>query len=204
MRKAALALAFVVTAVALGCLPMRESDEVLLREPSFHIMVSDSIPVPATATFDFATKVYRIEFPETVDLALLDQRLIAAIEAELCGKDFRRAKLEPQILVSFALAVDSPISAKDLNAAYADDFPIEFPAAIPGEELSYHRGALIVDFVDRAAKKLLWRGAIFAGIDPDVSDDVKKRRIREAVRILLAHFPQPILETAAEKAPATS
>jgi len=204
MRSAAFAFAVVLTTVAIGCLPVHESDEVLLRNPSFHIMVNDEATIPESATYGFSTKVFKLESPEEFDLAEVDRRIVAAIDAELAGKDYRRAATDPEILVSFALAVDSEISAADLNAAYADDFPIEFPEMGLGQELAYHQGALIVDFVDPRSKKLLWRGAIFAGLDPSISEDAKKRRTREAVRILLGHFPQPIRESAAGSSPAAS
>ena len=56
--------------------------------------------------------------------------------------------------------------------------------------IQYKQGALIVDIVDARNKRLLWRGAITAGIDLNVSEELKQRRIRAAVVELLRHFPK--------------
>jgi hypothetical protein len=48
-----------------------------------------------------------------------------------------------------------------------------------------------VDFVDSKSRKLLWRGAIMAGVSMDVSGHEKDRRVRHGVHILLGHFPKP-------------
>ncbi len=177
----------------IGCASLWDSSEdELLENPSFHILVSEEQAVPETGTYLFDTGLFKIDYSDEIELADIDRRVTSSIEAELEPKGLRRVAEDPDLLVSYAVAIDSPITGSDFNEAYADDFPIEFPEPGPGQGLRYHQGTLIVDFVDRRSQKLLWRGAIMAGVDMDVSESVKERRTRQAVQILLAHFPRPI------------
>jgi hypothetical protein len=176
----------------MGNEPPNGPSEQLLANPSFHILVNNRAPIPDGGTFDFDTKLFEINYSEDVDLAALDARLVTALEAELKRKGFERVTDEPDLLLSYAAALDAMISGNDFNDAYAKEFPISLPEPEPHEDLHYHQGAVIVDFVDRKLKTLLWRGAIMAGVSMDVSDEEKDRRCRQGVQMLLAHFPKPI------------
>lgn len=177
----------------IGCTSMSGTPtDHLLMEPSFHILLNNEEVISGKGTFDFDTKLFKINYSEEVDLAAIDTRVITALEAELKRKGFSRATENPDLLVSYAVAMDSSISGADFNEAYADDFPIAIPEPEPNQQLHYHQGTLIVDFVDSKSRKLLWRGAIMAGVSMDVSDHERDRRVRHGVHILLGHFPRPI------------
>lgn len=164
----------------------------LLTNPSYHILVNIEQAIPESRTFDFDTKLFKINYSEEIDLAVIDTRVVTSLETELERRGFNRATENPDLLVSYAVAMDSPISGSDFNEAYAEEFPIEVPEPEPDQELNYHQGALIVDFIDSASRKLLWRGAIMADVSMEVSEQEKDRRVRHAVHILLGHFPKPI------------
>jgi hypothetical protein len=192
------AVALATLAALAACASSRKSMDELLENPSLHIMVSDDALGPSPATFDFETKLYRLADPAAYDLAAVDARVAAALEGALVPRGFRRETEEPDLLLSYAIAVDSAISGEDLNAAYADEFQVAFPEAQPDERLNYHQGTLIVDFVDRASRRLLWRGAIMANVDVDVTDADRDRRARYVAEILLRHYPQPVQAESAE------
>jgi hypothetical protein len=177
-----------------GCAMLQTPTDELLQNPSFHILVNDEMSIPDSGVFDFDTKLFKLDYDEAFDLAEIDQRLVAAMKAEFKGKGLTRSTKNPDLLVSYAVAVDAPLSGADFNEAYADDFPISVPEPEPGQDLNYHQGALIVDVVDAKSRKLLWRGAIMARLSMDVSKSEKERRTREAIRILLVHFPKPVAE----------
>ena len=148
-----LAAGVVLTGV-IGCSSLMGRADHLLTNPSFHILVSNDLAIPGTGTFDFDTKLFKVNYSEEVDLAAVDARVITALEAELRRKGFRRASENPDLLVSYAVAMDSSISGSEFNEAYADEFPILVPTPKPSEQLNYHQGALVVDFVDRKSRKL--------------------------------------------------
>ena len=166
--------------------------DALLTNPSFHILVSTEQAIPEKGTFDFDTKLFKINYAEDLDLAAIDERVVTSLEAELKRKGFKRATENPDVWVSYAVAMDASISGSDFNEAYAEEFPIEVPEPEPGQDLNYHQGALIVDFVESESRKLLWRGAIMADVSMEVSEREKDRRVRHGVHVLLGHFPKPL------------
>ena len=182
-----------IAAAMIGCYSAGPRTEQLLKDLSFHIVVNDEQPVPSSGTFAFETKVFKIDYAEHVDLAALDARVVGALVAELERKGYTAESAAPDLLVSYAVALDAPLSEADLNEAYADEFPVEVPEPPADQELSYHQGALIVDVVDAGSRKLLWRGAVMAEVGMDVSEEEKDRRVRLGVQILLSHFPAPIV-----------
>jgi len=174
-----------------ACASRRSMDELLVN-PSFHILVNPEQPGPDLGTFDFETKLFKVADTQNVDLAAADDRICRAIVGVLETKGFRRDTEDPDLLVSYAVALDASISGSDFNAAYAEEFPVAFPELEPHEELNYHQGTLILDFVGRESRELLWRGAIMAEIDMEVSDADRERRSRHVIEILLAHYPKPV------------
>ena len=163
----------------------------LLSNPSFHILLNNEMAAPSRGSFDFDTKLFKINYSEEIDLATIDERVSKSLQSELKRKGLKRSTENPDVLVSYAVAMDASISGSDFNKAYADEFPISVPEPEPGQDVDYHQGTLIVDFVDSATRKLLWRGAIMADISMDVSEREKDQRVRHAVQILLSQFPKP-------------
>ena len=185
--------AYIIVAGVIGDTALaRTPTDALLTNPSFHILVNNMQSVPERGTYDFDMKLFKINYAEDIDLAAIDERVVTSLEAELKRKGFKRATENPDVLVSYAVAMDASISGSDINEAYAEEFPIEVPEPEPGQDLNYHKGALIVDFVESESRKLLWRGAIMADVSMEVSEREKDRRVRHSVHVLLGHFPKPI------------
>lgn len=177
----------VIGCATLGGRPMDKS----LSKAALHVMVNHEVAIPSSGTFDFDTKLFKVSYTEDVDLAAVDERIVAALEAELVTKGFQRDIKNPDVLISYAVAMDSAISAADFNNAYAKAFPINVPVFATGQELNYHQGTFIVDVVDTRSRKLLWRGAVMADVTKDESLREKERRTTFAVGTLLNHFPKP-------------
>lgn len=183
--------AALLVAGAIGCQSMGLSDDQLLTNPSFHILVHEEHPIPDSGTFTFDTKVFKIGPEEHVDLSEVDVRITAALRAELEGKGFREVSKGGDLKVSYAVAMNAPLSGADINAAYSDEFPIQALVKVNEHDMHYKEGALIVDFVESRSRTLLWRGAIMAEIEGGLSDRDKDRRAALATRILLGNFPRP-------------
>lgn len=183
--------AVLLIAGAIGCQSMGLTDDQLLTKPSFHILVHEEHPIPDSGTFSFDTKVFKIGVDEHVDLHEADLRITAALKAELASKGFREVSDNPDVMVSYAVAMNAPLSGEDIHAAYSDDFPVAPLIKGYDHDMHYNQGALIVDFVDTKSRTLLWRGAIMAEIQSGLSDNDKDRRAALASQILLGGFPRP-------------
>lgn len=178
----------------MGCALLQPSTDGLLENPSFHVLFNQEQPIPTTGTFDFDTKLFKIDYEEEdIDLHEVDERIVGNLEAEFGRKGLKRDTSNPDLLISYAVALDAPLSGAEFNEAYADDFPISIPDLEPGQNVNYHQGVLIVDVVDAKSRILLWRGSIMAGLSMDVTEEVKERRGKLAVNSLLSHYPKPAL-----------
>ena len=147
--------------------------------------------VPVEGTFSFDKKLFMVNYSEEMDLAAIDARIAGALEDALGRKGFRRVESEPDVLVSYAVAIDSAISGSDLNDIYEDDLPLLVPEPDSDRQLNYKQGTLILDFIDAKTRKLLWRGAVMADFNMRISEKQKELRARKGVQILLDNFPEP-------------
>jgi hypothetical protein len=175
-----------------GCALMAMNpDDALFKNPSIHILVNEEASIPLEGTFSFDRKLFMVDYSEEMDLAAIDARIVDALADELSRKGYDRTASGADLLVNYAVAIDSEVSGSDLNEVYGDDFPIVVLEPDPDQQLSYHQGTLIVSFVDSKTHKLLWRGAIMAELSMDVSDTHKDQRARKGARLLLDQFPVP-------------
>jgi hypothetical protein len=53
----------------------------------------------------------------------------------------------------------------------------------------YEVGTLILDFVDADSRELIWRGSAEAVMDVSVGPEYRKKKINEAVGMVLTYFP---------------
>jgi hypothetical protein len=133
--------------------------------------------------------VFRVETGGEVSLAALDSRLRAALRAGFAREGLAYAEEAPDYVVSYALAAGDAIDESELNRKYGES--LQLPPAADAESVYYQRGVLIVDLVDREAKRLLWRGAIHAELEMDWPEARKQERCDVAVARLLDFYPHP-------------
>lgn len=177
----------------MGCAILQPSTDGLLENPSFHVLFNQEQAIPTKGTFDFDIKLFKVDYEEEeIDLHVVDKRIVRNLEAEFGRKGLNRDKSNPDLLISYAVALDAPLSGAEFNEAYADDFPISIPDLEPDQNVNYHQGVLIVDVVDAKSRVLLWRGSIMAGLSMDVTEEEKDLRGKQAVNALLDHYPKPV------------
>jgi hypothetical protein len=162
-----------------------------LQKPSVRILVDQHNAVPTSGTFGFGMSVFRVEAGPEIALATVDSRLRSALRSGFAREGLAYAEEAPDYLVSYALAAGDAIDEGELNRKYGDQLQLP-PAAIEeSADVYYQRGVLIVDLVDREARRLLWRGAILAEIDMNWPEERKQERCDAAVSQLLGFYPHP-------------
>ncbi len=187
-------LAAAVCALALsGCarknLAFQPSSLVGLKNPSLHILTDEARVAPVTGSFGWGYSLFRVGQGAGCSLSAVAERLQRAARASLEGKGLVFVETDPDLLVSYALAADAAIDAADLNRAYDDLLKTTVDAAEP--PLHYKRGVLILDVVERASGRLLWRGAILAEVDLAWPEERKQERCDAVITELLRHYPKP-------------
>jgi hypothetical protein len=117
---------------------------------------------------------------------LIVQRVRAAVDAQLAAKGYARADSGADFLVAAYTGRQSRIQVTDWGYGYG---PYGRWYGGPVDVYEYEEGSLILDVVDAPSKKLVWRGAATAIIDPDATPEERTKRINEAIAKVLAKFP---------------
>jgi hypothetical protein len=138
----------------------------------------DWLPAPADAR----------DLPTAPSADPLEARVRDAIADELEARGYPRRPGAPTFWVHPMVRVE------DVVAAEAQDVHEEVPVWMRPALRDTHvivgqRGHLVVDLVDPATRRLLWRGAVSGAVDPSASAAQRDARLREGVRRLLARFP---------------
>lgn len=162
-----------------------------LKNPSIRVLVDERNPMPKSGTMGWGKSVFRVESSPDLELATVNERLQQALRIGFTKKGLVYAEENPDFLVSIAMAAGAEIDEGELNRTYGDFLQMPASETNAAENLSYKRGVLIVDLVDRKAKHLLWRGAIMAEIDMSWPEARKQERCDAAVGELMRFFPRP-------------
>lgn len=117
-----------------------------------------------------------------------DERVRAAVAAELEARGYPRTSAAPTFWVHPMARIEDVVAA-EAQAVYAEIPPWMRGALRDTHVIVGQRGLLVVDVIDPATRRPLWRGAVGGAVDPGASIAARDRRLREAVRRLLERFP---------------
>jgi hypothetical protein len=180
----------------MGCktapVPLTAEPMIGLENPSLHIMVKESDEPPITGSFGWGFSLLKLPPEFGMALSAVNKRLHYAMLVEMTHKGLVFDESDPDLLLSYAVAGGGEIHTDELNQAYGDMIDASFLAM--ESDLHYKRGVLVLDVVERTSGVLLWRGAIMADIDMTLPEDQKQERCNAAVKALLLHYPQPIID----------
>lgn len=117
----------------------------------------------------------------------LARRVVEAVDRELAAKGYRRTAVQddPDFLVDFHAAVVDVLEARETWTMH------EGPAgaAGPPEIVRYKRGTLILDVVDPATGRQIWRGWAMDAVDERLRPEKTEPQIQKAIHAILARFP---------------
>lgn len=123
------------------------------------------------------------------DSSLLDMRVRAAIDRVLVSKGYAKAipGTPPDFLVGYHAVVRQKTSVQTINTWYG--YRVGGWGWPQTTVYDYDEGTLLIDVIDPATMKLLWRGTGTGVVDPQASPEKRERRINDAVEEILAGFP---------------
>lgn len=161
-----------------------------VKNPSIHVLYDNTRALPVAGTFGWGICMLRVDPAHKVLLSEVEERIHRSLSGALPAEGFTYTNQSPDYLVGFAVLAGASLSEAELNKSYGG--LLSFPArAETASSFNYSEGVLILDIVDRAHGRLLWRGAIKADIELDLPDARKQARCDGAVRELLRHYPNP-------------
>jgi len=163
-----------------------------VKNPSIHVLFDKTRALPTAGTFGWGLCMLRVDPAHKVLLSEVEERIHGSLLGALPAEGFTYTNQAPDYLVGFAFLAGTSLNEAELNASYGN--LLSFPAREgTTSSLNYGAGVLILDIVERARGRLLWRGAIKADIELDLPDARKQARCDGAIRELLRHYPNPAL-----------
>lgn len=122
-----------------------------------------------------------------IDNPLLRGRIRAAVEAEMAAKGFERGAPETcDFWVDHHLAVDTELAVDTIDSYHRYAYG---PGWSEVRVREYQKGTLLVDFILREGRRLVWRGSASARLRETSSPEAESETLREAVRLMLERYP---------------
>lgn len=120
--------------------------------------------------------------------------LVSAVDRELAARGFTRASAETaDVHVAYFAALSVGFNQSYLGEHYGYitgwASPIPIGLAPTTNVNVYEKGTVLVDIVDRAAKKAVWRGTALTRIAQEHSVEQRIERINDAVKRMFEKYP---------------
>jgi uncharacterized protein DUF4136 len=120
--------------------------------------------------------------------------LVSAVDRELAARGFTKAPADTadvHLVYFAALSVGFDQSYLGEHYGYITGWASPIPIGLePTTNVNvYEKGTVLVDMVDRAAKKAVWRGTALTRIAQEHSLDKRIERINDAVKRMFEKYP---------------
>lgn len=119
-----------------------------------------------------------------IDNTIFDTRVREAVEAELPARGFTKVAEGADFRVAYHAAIQQKLDVVTTTSGYRSWDRTVYDRSV----IAYDEGTLVLDVIVGEGD-LVWRGTATATIDPDATTEERDRRIREAVKLMLAEFP---------------
>ncbi len=153
-------------------------------------------------TMDFASfKTYALKDGTKVGQQLIDDRIVAAIEAELAAKGLTKSDASPDIFVVYHVAFDKQKDISTFSSGYAGGYGgygwgYGGGWAGGGTTTTTVRdiliGTLVIDIADAKKGQVAWRGMGVKEVKTDAKPEKRDKSISEAVKKIFKNFPPKV------------
>jgi len=165
--------------------------------------------VPAVAmaqkvTYDFnksanfaAYKTYTQKEGTKVGQPLIDDRIVAAIDAAMAAKGFTKVEADPDVVVVYHVAFDKEKDISTYSSGYAGGYGAYgygWGGGWGGGTTSTQVrdilvGTLVIDLADAKKKEIAWRGMGVKEVDTTAKPDKRDKSITNAVNKIFKNYP---------------
>jgi hypothetical protein len=156
--------------------------------PAVLIAQKTSFDYDKTATFS-AFKSYTLKDGTKVGDPLIDNRIVAAIEAQLAAKGLTKAEAKPDVTVVYHVAFDKQ---QDITAFSTGGGPYRWGGGWGTTDVRVNEilvGTLVIDIVDASKNEVVWRGMGVKEVDVQAKADKRDKNINNAVQKILKNYP---------------
>jgi len=167
---------------------------IALLVPSLALAQKTSFDFDKTADFS-KFQTYTLKDGTKVGDPLVDNRIVAAIEAELAAKGLKRNDAAPNIAVVYHVAFDKKqdITAYSTGGGYGV-YGYRYGGGW-GTSTTNVRvneilvGTLVIDIADAAKQEVVWRGMGVKEVDTQAKADKRDKNITSAVAKMFKNYP---------------
>jgi len=128
-----------------------------------------------------------------INNALVNDRVVAAVDAQLAEKGYHIADSMPDFYVTWLGAIDRKMRIDTINDFYGPYWHGSYGCCLPYSVRTYiseyDEGTLIIDVLNAADHKLVWRGSGKDYISESSSPEETIRKTNEVVSVILSEFP---------------
>jgi hypothetical protein len=130
----------------------------------------------------------------TLTQEALGPHIVAAVDRQLAARGLTQAdrdQADVHMVYFAALTVGFNQSYLGEHYGYITGWPSPIPPGLaPSTSLTiYEKGTVLVDMVQRAAKRGIWRGSVVTRIDQERTLEQRIKRINEAAERMFERFP---------------
>jgi len=119
---------------------------------------------------------------------LVQDRIKNAVNSELEARGLRMTSDEPDFSIAMHAGTEEKVGYSQDAWGYGYG---SYWGGGRYRKYEYEEGTLVLDFVDTASKKLIWRGAAKVFVDSKMTPEKIDKLVNEAVQKILKNFPPP-------------
>jgi hypothetical protein len=171
----------------------------LVLAPVLMLAQKTSYDYEKSANFT-AFKTFAFKDGTAVGQPLIDNRIVAAIEAELAAKGITKTESDPDLFVVYHMAFDKEKDISTYSSGYGGGYgPYGWGWGGGWAGGSTHTqvrdiliGTLVIDMADARKGQMVWRGVGEKEIDTRAKPEKRDKNINNAVKKILKNYPPKV------------
>ena len=152
-----------------------------------------------TANFA-AYKTYALKEGTPVGQKLIDDRIVAAIDAALAAKGFTKSDSNPDVFVVYHIAFDKEKDISTYSSGYGGGYGAYgwgYGGGWAGGTTTTQVrdiliGTLVIDVADAKGKQVVWRGMGVKEVDTQNKPEKRDKSITNAVNKIFKNYPPKV------------
>jgi len=143
-----------------------------------------------------AFKTYAHKDGTKVGQPLIDERIVAAIDAQMAAKGFTKSETNPDVFVVYHVAFDKQKDISTYSSGYGGGYgPYGWGwgGGMPTTSTTQVRdilvGTMVVDLADAKKAQLAWRGMAVKEVQTQASPEKRDKSINETLKKIFKNYP---------------
>jgi hypothetical protein len=168
----------------------------VLLTPALALAQKVSYDFDKTANFG-SFKTYTHKEGTKVGQPLIDERLVAAIDAQLAAKGLTKDDSNPDVVVVYHIAFDKQKDISTFSSGYGGGYgPYGYGwgggwggGTTTTQVRDILIGTLVIDLADAKQNKLAWRGMGVKEVNTQANPEKRDKSINNAVKKIFKNYP---------------